>query len=457
MDASQSGICVNEYKITRDRRGQVEIKTERLEPEKFFYDPRSIKADFSDAQYMGSWGWFDIGTAEAMFPDKKDEMRESLERDFVSSEADAQQDWAANWFDTKRQLIKIIEMWIKVGDQWRFCFFTGSVKLASGESPFVDGDGDPACRFVAVSAYRDEQGDCYSIVRDLIPLQDEINQRRSKMLHMINTRQTWANSGIFKDVNKMRMEMSRPDGHIESEGVFGQDWGIIDQNDQISGQAALLEASKVEMESFGPGQALLGQGGLQDSSGRALALHLQAGMAKMQPFFNRIRDWKLRNYRMMWGNIQKYWTEERYILVTDDPNDIQHIPLNTIDLDDFGNPVPVNAVAEMDMDIIIDESPDTVTLQSETFDKIVQLVQAGIEFPPEILIEASDLDNRTKSRVLKQFEQAKQANPMAERSAMLEMAEREADIEKTNSETAKNIAASDKLQAETLETLAQPV
>lgn len=456
MDASQSGIMIDEFSLEQDARGQSELRIKRLEPEKFFYDPKSIKGDFSDALYMGSWGWFDLQTAISLFPDKADELRQSLSGDLQGYYDDQQEDWTTRWYDISKELTKIIEMWYKEDGVWKYCFFTGAHKLNEGTSPFLDHEGNSGCRFVPQSAYVDESGDRYSLIRDLRPLQDEINQRRSKMLHMINTRQTWARSGAFKSVNDMRIQMSRPDGHIEAEGEFGRDWGVIDQNDQISGQAALLESSKQEMESFGPGQALLGQGGLQDSSGRALALHLQAGMAKMQPFFNRIRSWKLRNYRMIWNNIQKYWEQERYILVTDDPNDIQHIPINSLQIDEYGQPSLQNNLAQMDMDIIIDESPDTVTLQSETFDKIVSLVQAGVQFPSDVLIEASDLDGKTKAKMLKKLEEQQQQDPMAAQAAQLELAERSIDIQKVQSEIANKNADTEKKEAETIEIMMQP-
>ncbi len=458
MDAAQGGIMVDEFRLRKDRNDQTEIKIERMEPEKFFYDPKSIKGDFSDANYMGTWGWWDEGTAGHLFPDKKQELHESLDKDFNVGQVDPQEDWNRTWVDLKRGLIKIVEMWVKDGDQWHYCFFTGSHILKRGPSPFVDEEGAPGPRFVAQSAYIDEKGDRYSLIRDLIPLNDEINQRRSKMLHMINTRQTWGQSGVVKDVNTMRMEMSRPDGHVEAEGIKDQEWGIIDQNDQIAGQSALLDSSKAEMESFGPGQALLGQGGLQDSSGKALQLHLQAGMAKMAPFFNRVKDWKLRNYRVIWANVQKYWDTERYIMITDDPNDIQYIPINTLQLNpETGQAEISNNLAQMDVDIIIDESADTVTLASETFDEMVKLTQSGIAFPPDVLIEMSDLDAKAKKRVLDKMEKAQQADPAIEQAKSLDLAGKQADVERTHAETEKAAAAAEKMEAETMEIMMSPM
>jgi len=46
------------------------------------------------------------------------------------------------------------------------------------------------------------------------------------------------------------------------------------------------------------------------------------------------------------------------------------------------------------MDIIIEEAPDTITIQQEQFDQIATMVQAGVAFPPDVIIEASSLRNK---------------------------------------------------------------
>ena len=107
----------------------------------------------------------------------------------------------------------------------------------------------------------------------------------------------------------------------------------------------------------------------------------------------------------------------------------------------------------MDMDIIIDESPDTVTLQSETFDKMVALVQAGVQFPQEVLLETSDLDSKTKAKVIKMMEKQQQADPLAAQAGQLQLFEKQADIEKTMAEVANKNASTTKIEAETAEIL----
>jgi hypothetical protein len=55
-----------------------------------------------------------------------------------------------------------------------------------------------------------------------------------------------------------------------------------------------------------------------------------------------------------------------------------------------------NKLADLDVDIIIDESPDTVSIQAEQFEQFVLLAKAGVIFPPKAYIEASTLRNKQK-------------------------------------------------------------
>ena len=57
-----------------------------------------------------------------------------------------------------------------------------------------------------------------------------------------------------------------------------------------------------------------------------------------------------------------------------------------------GQPIIQNPVGTLDVDIILDKSPDTVTLQQEQFEVLSQI--PGI--PPDILLKVSSLPNKEK-------------------------------------------------------------
>lgn len=455
LDLSVSGVMVAELDFAEDEEyGETKLVWRRGDSERFFYDPRSLKHDFSDARYLGTWAWIDVEEAAELFPDKAESLRASAQTALESKGwSDRDKEKRFQWFDAAKGLVKIVEMWHKRGGTWYVCFFCGTNILLQAQSPFLDMDGKPAHRYEAQSAFVDEMGDRYGLVRDMISPQDEINHRRSKLLHQLSVRQTWGRSGAVKDVNKARVQLARPDGHLEVDGEFGTDWGLLDQAQQMQGQAELLREAKDEIENFGPNQALIGQNGVSDSSGRAIALLQAAGMAELALFYGRIRSWKLRVYKRTWQNIRKVWTAERTIRVTDDPQSPALLQINQLQVDEYGQPFMQNALSQINVDIIIDESPDTVNLQSETFDKFVKLAGIGIQLPPEAMIELADLDTKIKQRVLARMQEAAQAeanNPMQQMAQQLALAGQEAEIGLTqaNMEKASASAFKDTVQAQ---------
>src|SRR3990167_7252504 len=68
----------------------------------------------------------------------------------------------------------------------------------------------------------------------------------------------------------------------------------------------------------------------------------------------------------------------------------------------------MNNVAELDVDIVIDDAPDSVTMQQEEFVALSEMVKSGIPVPPTAIVEASNLKN--KDRILQEMRQG-QINP----------------------------------------------
>src|SRR5690606_23251721 len=92
---------------------------------------------------------------------------------------------------------------------------------------------------------------------------------------------------------------------------------------------------------------------------------------------------------------------------------------------------------ELDVDIILDEGIDTPTIAAEQFTELVQLASSGIPIPPDVLIEASSL--RNKDRLLEMMKQG--PSPEQQAAAELELAGKQAEVENTQSDTAKNYAS----------------
>lgn len=402
-----------------------EVKIRQVDVSRFFYDPRSIKADFSDARFLGVHLWMDIEEAKEQWPHKEDDLKKLVDANAgENSLMRADTDQAEQWGDFEHQRVRVIEFWERTREGWTFCFFSGDVDLDSGPSPYMDEKGQPVCPYEAWSSYVDEKGDRYGIIRNLKSMQDEINHRRSKFLHMINVRQVHVMTGVVEDIDKLRTQLSRPDGVIEHNGEWGKTIGMIDQSDQVKGQAELLTEAQSALENLGPNPGLIGRGGgVADQSGRAILAQRDSGMTELSPVFERLRDWKMRCYRAMWLRVRQAWTGERWIRVTDDKRSLQYLNVNTVQQDPMtGQLTPQNYVAEIDVDIIMDEGPDTVVMKEELLQTMSQLGEAAAGPMGKIMIELSNVPD--KESLLKMIDDAAAPPP-----AMVAMQQRMSELE----------------------------
>jgi hypothetical protein len=436
-------------------KGRPEIRKMHIPSDRFFYDPCSEQWDFSDARFLGEWQWLDMDQAIELLPFAAD-MIDALARagasgslSILPQEFAKSQNWYT-WIDPRRRLIRITFIWYKCYGRWMYDYLVGPVSLCPPDmdctSPYQGEDTDTEHPYLAWSPYIDEQSDRYGVVRDMMPLQDGINKRSSKMLHQLNVRQFRAEKGAVDDVEKARQEGARADGWIETNKGFELE--AIDQTAQIQGQFELLQEDKAEIENLGPNPGLIGRG-VENQSGRAILAQQNSGMTELSPVFEKLREWKLQAYHKDWRLIQQFWSGERFIRVTSDPRAVQFLSINRVVEDPMTGQVSIeNAIAEMDIDVILDEGPDTITLREELMESLAQLGPEAV--PAEILIEMSDWPE--KDVLLKRLQEAKQPPP-----ELIEMQKRMGALEELlkAGQADKVIADTDSVRATTLKTLAE--
>jgi hypothetical protein len=409
-------------------RGKAEVRKSHVPSDRFFYDPCSEAWDFSDARFLGEWQWLDMDQASEMMPFAA-EMIETLGH-YDGSLSLVPQEFAklnnrANWIETSRRLIRVTHIWYRYGGDWLYDYLCGPISLCPGEhncrSPYVDEDGQTVHPYNAWSPYIDESGVRYGVVRDMMPLQDGINKRTSKMLYMLTVRQTMGMKGAVDDVDKMKVELAKPDGHVElNSSPDTNGFQIIDQSAQTQGQFELLQEDKAEIENLGPNPALIGRG-VEDQSGRAILAQQNSGMTELSPVFEMKREWELAAYHKDWNLIRQFWNGERYIRVTSDPKAVEFLHVNRIEEDPMtGQVTVVNAIVDMDVDVILDQGPDTVTMREE----LIQAIADRPDVPLELILELSTLPD--KEVMLKRLQEAKAPPPemveLQQKMANLEMA-----------------------------------
>jgi conjugal transfer/entry exclusion protein len=418
------GIAGVEFDLETGDQGDRDLGIHIVYADTFFYDPRSFDEGFTDARYMGIAKWIDVDQAKELIPSKASEIDDLMEAgsDITSS---ADQDRERVWVNTSLKRLRLVDHWYICKGKWCWTLYIGNTVMMQGESPFHDEKGRTFPRFLMFSANVDHDGDRYGFVRTLKSAQDEINMRRSKALHLLNTRRVISEKGAVDDIEIARREWAKPDGWVETNPGLKM---APDEsaNQDFSGQLEMLQESKNEIENFGPNPALVGEG-LQDSSGRAIALLQQAGMAELGPYLSSFKNWKIRVYRCIWNIITEHWKAERWIRVTDDQNVAQFFKINKLEVDQYGRPAIVNAIGSMDVDFIIDEGQDAINMQADAFGVLQSLGPQFAQQFPEIAIELSPIEQVVKTKMLKKIQAAQQAPPKPDPKVLALQAQQQLD------------------------------
>ena len=420
QDGAVDGIGGIGIEIIKGDKGDPDVGMELVDIQSFFYDPYSYKADFSDAGYMGVGKWFPESKAKRMFPQDKD--GNDWNMDGMDYELTSSSEREARWIqgDTPNRRMRIIDCWYEHDDGWCWAIFTGSAILAEGRAFFQDEKGKGICKYIMFSGNVDQDGDRYGFIRNMKSAQDGINARQSKMQHILASKRLFIRQGAAGgDIEKVRAEYARNDGVIMTTGPVNDDVKADDQSFDFAGWAKLLELNLAEIENFGPNPALIGTG-VNAKSGRAISLMQQAGMAELGPYIIAYRGWKIRVYRAVWNAIQQHWKAERWIRVTDDNDLAQYIQINGMQTDPMtGMPSMVNPIGSLDVDIILDEGPDTITVMQDMYETLSNVVPslAPMMAPPEakammrLLVSTSPLDAAAKKQFNDASKQAEQAGP----------------------------------------------
>jgi hypothetical protein len=442
-DGAVDGIGGLEILIEEGDHGDPEVGFDVVEPDSFFYNARSYRADFSDSDYMGQGKWVEMDVAKDMFPDKADQLGYNDDGSEFSSNPDREQKWFS--FDGSKKLVRLVDVWYKHKGEWCYAIFTGSVILMEGKSYLKDEKNKTACKYIMFSCNVDHDGDRYGFVRHMKSSQDSFNFKHSKLNHILASRRLIMSQGSVQDVEKARQEWARDDGVVLVNGNVNDGIKADDRTFDFAGWAKLLEEDKTELDNYGPNQALIGD--MANTSGRAIQLLQQAGMAELGPYILGYRGWKVRVYRAVFCAVQQYWQAERYIRVTDDEGLAQFIQINGTGVDpQTGHPTMVNALGSLDVDIILDEGPDTVNAQADVYETLTQvlpsvapmLTPVQAQAAVKVLIQTSALPESAK----KQFREASEQppDPMAEQAKQIQLAGEAAKVDETKSKVALNMA-----------------
>lgn len=408
---------------------QWDIKIRRIAWDRMFFDPHSSEADFSDANYLGVVLWMDYADVIAKYGEAGKEAAElTLQSTSYSDTYDDKPKYAL-WADKARKRVRIVQMWVRRDERWHFAEFTKGGILKAGPSPYVTDTGESDCELIFQSAYVNRDNERYGLVREMISLQDGVNKRHSKALHLLNTAQIVTEEGAVDDIERTRKEAARPDGVIMVNQGFADRFKFETRTDLAEGQFRLLQTMQNAIDLKGPNATMQGDRTGGSASGKAIIASQQGGMMEISDLMDGLRDVDRRVFRAIWNRIRQFWDAEKWVRVTDDESNVKWVGIN-VDRDRLAaamaqNPEmaqkiagAVGNVAELDCDIIIDEAPDGLTPQLEQFEALAALKQydAKGELPFRAIVMAAP-NLKDKAKILELMD--KSAGPPDEAAAQM--------------------------------------
>ncbi len=401
--AGIEGIAGIELKLIQGDHDDPDVGMEIVYGDDFFHDPRDIKPQVL-GRFHGLAKWLDVEEAIELFPDKEEELRTLMvETGFdLTTHADREYKWI--YVNEKR--LRLVEHWYIHDGIWYWAFYCSMLLLAQGVSPFLDERGKPMSRFVMFRANVDHDGDAYGLVRTLKGMQDEVNQRRSKALFLSNVTKLTGQKGAVDSVEVARRENARPDGYIEYNMGFEPPAADPNKAADLANQLALMQDARQQIQSYiNINPALMAQE--DQHSGVAINYLQKAGTAELGSFLRNYCGWKLRVYKAIWNIVSRTWQAERWIRVTDNQGLAQFIQINGLEMDEWGQPVIINAIGQLNVEISMDEGPDVANMMQDAY----EIIKDDPTIPWQIKLEFMPLPASMKKAVEQKLAQSAQSQP----------------------------------------------
>ncbi|CAN7306142.1 hypothetical protein LJR231_001577 [Phyllobacterium sp. LjRoot231] len=406
------------------------------------WDSAATELDLTDARFIFRSKWLDLDVSHDMFKERIDLLNRSAayDNEFIGldqfgDEAMDQQEMTLerNGQSTRsdsvtggyqRKRVRVIEGWIKRPcgtDRLKGGMFGGEVydarsvghreSVESGEAEIVTQSTmrmhviiftelgllwhSPSpyrhnkFPFTPIWAYRrGRDGLPYGMIRRLKDIQEDINKRASKALHILSTNKTIMEKGAVDDLDEYIEEVARPDGvlvvNANKRLELNVDRDLSQHQLELMSRsiAMVQQASGVTDESMGRTT--------NASSGIAIKRRQDQGsMASAKYFDNLLFASQVQGEKQL-SLVEQFMEEKKAFRITNSRGTAQFIKVNDGE--------PENDIVRSKADFIISEEDWHATQREAAVDALMLTMQ---KFPPEVtlvmldlIVENMDLPNR---------------------------------------------------------------
>jgi hypothetical protein len=344
----------------------------------------------------------------------------------------------------------------------RLAWYTGPHFLYDVPSPYKHGHFP----YVPFFGYREDLTNVpYGLIRAMISPQQEINARKSKMLWSLNSRRVVADSDAVLDHSRTMQEVARPDAYVilnanrKPNSTFRVEPGA----DLAAQQFQVMQEAKQEIsEASGIHKSMQGQQS-GATSGLAINSLVEQGLNTLAEINDNFRYSRRLVGEMLFELVKQNLMQGPVKVKIGEGKQQKVIVLNAKVQDlKTGEMVTINDVAKVKAKVVLDDVPSTPTYRMQQLQMLTEITKS---LPPQLqgfvidfVIEATDLPSRheladrLRAAVGIQDPEQQQAQAKAQQQAqamqqdiaqktfVLDAAERAARIRKINAEAEKAMA-----------------
>jgi len=409
-----------------------------------WWDYRSKTKTLDDCRYVIRAKWLDLDIAKAIFPDHKESLElaarnfDAVAEDEIEFATQSQNidgtavsaSWTTpvfaddfNVVDNRRKIVRVIECWYKeptktrvirggyfdgvdedkadpdllkyeidsgvasltdtIGMRVKFATITGNILLHADNSPYFHN----RFPFIPLFCYRRARdGAPYGVVRNIRGVQEDLNKRRSKALHILSTR------GIIADVDAASVsgwkaiedERNRPDYLIKLDGRRGARFEINEDNALAHEHVVLIEQDKEAIREVG---GVTNENLGQDSnaiSGKAVLAKQNQGSVVTAEIFDNFRFSQQLQGEVLLSLIEQFYTEEKTIRIAGERGRYTHTTINRVEPDGS----VINDTTTAKSDFVISEQDYRESLRQSMFETLSDMLT---KLSPDVAFNLLDL------------------------------------------------------------------
>jgi hypothetical protein len=392
------------------------------------FDSASTELDGSDMRYVFRSKWVDEDVAKALFPQRADVIELSvvdatLYGSFDMIDGDIAMDFGeferehngiyGTIVTHKRRRVRLIEASYKVPEQverirggqyngeifdktdprhvaaieqgaslvkktmmrTRIAIFTTNGLVFDGPSPYRHNRH----KFIPIWGFRrGKDGLPYGVIRRMRDIQDGVNKRASKALHILSSNKVVMDEGAVDDIDEFAKEVARPDAIIVKKPGKSLE---LNADRELAGAHLDLMSRDIAMiqQTGGVTDELLGRQ-TNASSGIAVQRRQEQGSLATSKFFDNLRFAEQLRGEIELSLVEQYATEEKQFRITNMRGAPEYLTIN--------DGLPDNDITRTKADFVISEADWRATMRQAAVDQLTDML---MKMPPEVGMSMLDL------------------------------------------------------------------